>query len=300
MLSASRLRAVTLLKHVYPPLRSYAVATSHPPRLRERTAIITGSSSGLGRAICLAYASHGTNHIICADLRPEPRPEGVDSDPRPTHELINELYGHNKASFFRTDVTSSSDVENAVASAVDLTGKLDIMVNNAGLGNASGTPRIHLLKDEAWETVMRVNSTGVYYGCKHAIAQMMRQPLNNTDRRGWVVNVSSMLGYVGIKGGTAAYCASKGAVLNLTRQIALDYAPDRIHVNALCPGFTKTAMTRDNFEDEKVNNEMIATTPWGDWGNTTDVAKAAVFLASDDAAWVTGVGEFYAYSGSGI
>ena len=75
-----------------------------------------------------------------------------------------------------------------------------------------------------------------------------------------------MLGYVGIKGGTAAYCASKGAVLNLTRQVALDYAPDRIHVNALCPGFTKTAMTRDNFEDERVNNEMIATTPWGDWG----------------------------------
>jgi NAD(P)-dependent dehydrogenase (short-subunit alcohol dehydrogenase family) len=88
----------------------------------------------------------------------------------------------------------------------------------------------------------------------------------------------------------AAYCASKGAVLNLTRQIALDYAQHRIHCNALCPGFTKTAMTKSNYENEEVNREMIATTPWGDWGTPEDVAKAVVFLASDDAAWVTGVG----------
>lgn len=88
----------------------------------------------------------------------------------------------------------------------------------------------------------------------------------------------------------AAYCASKGAVLNLTRQIALDYAKDRIHCNALCPGFTKTAMTQENYENEAVNAEMIATTPWGEWGTATDVAKGAVFLASDDAAWVTGIG----------
>ena len=94
---------------------------------------------------------------------------------------------------------------------------------------------------------------------------------------------------IGIKGGTAAYCGSKGAILKLTRQIALNYAPGRIHVNALCPGFTKTATARDNFEDEKVNTEMIATTRWEDWENTTD-----------DAAWVTGVGEFYICKKSGI
>lgn len=153
----------------------------------------------------------------------------------------------------------------------------------------------------------RVNSTGVFLGCKHAIGQFLKQEPNHQGRRGWIVNVSSMLGYVGIRGGTglitlpfflqcsphassAAYCASKGAVLNLTHQIALDYAKDRIHCNALCPGFTKTAMTKGNYENEEVNRDMISTTPWGNWGTPEDVAKAAVFLASDDAAWVTGVG----------
>jgi len=164
------------------------------------------------------------------------------------------------------------------------------MVNNAGLGNVAGTPRIHLLEEHAWDGLMRVNLRGVYLGCKYACGQFLKQDLDRSGRRGWIVNVSSMLGYVGIKGGTAAYCASKGAVLNLTRQVAIDYAKDRIHCNALCPGFTKTAMTQENYENEAVNAEMISTTPWGEWGTAADVAKGAVFLATDDSAWVTGVG----------
>ena len=88
----------------------------------------------------------------------------------------------------------------------------------------------------------------------------------------------------------AAYCASKGAVLNLTRQVALDYAKHRIHCNALCPGFTRTSMTKSNFEDEGVDAEMISMTPWGEWGKPDEVARGAVFLASDDCAWVTGIG----------
>ncbi len=87
----------------------------------------------------------------------------------------------------------------------------------------------------------KVNLSGVYLGCKYACAQFLKQELNESGRRGWIVNVSSMLGYVGIKGGTAAYCASKGAVLNLTKQIAIDYAQDRIHCNALCPGCRLTS-----------------------------------------------------------
>ena len=87
----------------------------------------------------------------------------------------------------------------------------------------------------------KVNLRGVYLGCKYACAQFLKQELNESGRRGWIINVSSMLGYVGIKGGTAAYCASKGAVLNLTKQIAIDYAQDRIHCNALCPGCRLTS-----------------------------------------------------------
>lgn len=154
--------------------------------------------------------------------------------------------------------------------------------------------------------IRRVNSTGVYHGCKHALAQMLAQPLPSppaptilsslsnspisAPSRGYIINTSSMFGLVGSPNGLGAYCASKGAVLNLTRQLAVDYARDKIHVNALCPGFTKTAMTRGNYEDVEVERVMREGTPWGTWGNVEEVARAAVFLASDECAFVTGHG----------
>ncbi|KAH7052076.1 putative short-chain dehydrogenase [Macrophomina phaseolina] len=264
-------------------------APETPPQL----ALITGAASGLGRAIALAYASHGANLVVCADLKPDPElgVERGEDAVLPTHELIEKKFGKGRAAFAKCDVGEPKDVKEAVELAVRQGGgRMDIIVNNAGLGTKNRFIRLHQEEDDEFDRVMKVNVRGVYLGCKYACAQFLKQGADATGRKGWIVNVASMLGFVGISGNAAAYCASKGAVLNMTRQIAVDYASDKIHCNALCPGFTKTSMTRGNFTNPEVNASMIRTTPWGEWGTVEDVAKGAVFLASDDAAWVTGIG----------
>ncbi|MCJ1286186.1 hypothetical protein MMC26_005531 [Xylographa opegraphella] len=272
-----------------------------PPRLDNKVALITGASSGLGRAIALAFASHGTKLIVCADLVPSARAEISSEASQSTHDLICELHGANRAIFVQCDVTQASKVAAAVTAAVTTGGRLDIMVNNAGVGVTERDAVIHLLDEVRWDEVMAVNLRGVFLGTKYAIAQFLRQdpllappsagsPPPPPPHRGWIINLSSMLGHVGIVGGAAAYCASKGAVLNLTRQVAVEYAKDRIHCNALCPGFTRTAMMKGLMDSEAVAPLLLGATPWGTWGEVGDVAKGAVFLASEDAAWITGIG----------
>ncbi|MCJ1430931.1 hypothetical protein MMC27_000281, partial [Xylographa pallens] len=155
-----------------------------------------------------------------------------------------------------------------------------------------------------------INSRSVFLGCKHAVGQFLKQEPRPNKHRGWIINTASMLGVVGLKPGAceqiniplpseslaktlrlplAAYCASKGAVVLLTKQIAVEYGKEKIHCNALCPGYLKTPMTEPIYNDPKNRADIEAMTPWGEWGNVEDVAACAVFLASDDAAYVTGV-----------
>ncbi|GAM42260.1 short-chain dehydrogenase [Talaromyces pinophilus] len=256
------------------------------PRLHNKVAVITGSSSGLGRAIAVAFASHGTKLIICADLQPEAR-RGSEGEDIATHEVICRAYGEGKARFVKCDVGVSEDVKQVIRVAVEDGGRLDVIVNNAGIGHTDPTLRLHQLPDSEWDRFIRINATGVYNGSKHALAQMVTQEPDAKGSRGRIINVSSVMGLVASAGGAGAYNASKAASLNLTRQIALDYARDRITANALCPGLIKTAMTRDL--DEAAAMAFLNATPWGDWLGADDVAGGAVFLASDDAAVVTGI-----------
>ncbi|KAI4087483.1 MAG: hypothetical protein LQ339_008891 [Xanthoria mediterranea] len=259
-------------------------------RLASRCTIITGSSSGLGRAIALAFAANGAGPIICADLRPDPRGDwGVDEPGVPTHELINKRYGEGKAEFVKADATVGDDVERAVNRAVEVGGRLDVIVNNAGTGGTESAGKVHEMTEDTWDFVMRVNSRSVFLGCKYAISQFLSQPLHPSGHRGWIINTASMLGLVGLKPSAGAYCASKGAVVLLTKQIAVEYGIDKIHCNALCPGYLKTPMTAPIYNDKETRDGINALTPWGDWGDANDVAKCAIFLASDDAAYVTGV-----------
>ncbi|KAL9087900.1 MAG: hypothetical protein Q9165_006462 [Trypethelium subeluteriae] len=269
-------------------------------RLQDKVALITGSSSGLGRAICHAYAREGA-FICCADLYPGPR-NPVDpvtgkadsfhnrTDGEPTHRELRGL-GH-RASFVQADMTKAEDAEIAVQVCVEEYGRLDILVNNAGISVESTHTKVtgvHETSEDDWDRTMAINAKGVFLGCKYGVRQMLSQEPRSDERdRGWIVNTASVQGLVGYYG-TPSYCAAKGAVVQLTKQIALDYAPKRIHCNALCPGFLRTTMTQNLQSNAEELKKISDAHPFGGMGKVEDVAKAAVFLASSDAAWVTGV-----------
>ncbi len=280
-----------------------------PGRLRGKTALVTGASSGLGAAIAIAFAREEAD-VCCVDLFPAPRNAvnaqtgKADSihnrlpDAKPTHEYLKKAF-KTRAAFICADITLAEDVEAAIQRCVAEFGRLDIMVNNAGISVESTHVRpfkIHETSEEDYDKTMAINAKGVFLGCKYAIQQMLKQnPLANqsaddtsSPSRGWIVNTASVQGLVPYYG-TPSYCASKGAVVMLTKQVALDYAEDRIHCNALCPGFLQTSMTQNLKSQPEVFKEISSKHPLGGIGRVEDVARMAVVLASDDVKWMTGV-----------
>jgi len=268
--------------------------------LAGKVALITGASSGIGREIAIAYAAAGA-FIACVDLAPtapKPAAEG-DTQDFPTHDVLNSQFaapegGPSRAIFVQCNVTSATSVEAAVARTVAEYGRLDIMVNNAGILAEAKTekvfPRIHETPESVWDADMAVNGKGVWLGCKYAVAQMLRQEPHAGGDRGWIINMSSIVGIVGFAG-TSSYTASKGAVVQLTKAVALEYAKDRIHVNSLHPGFTDTSMLEPlkvAHGAEAAKAMLAGLHPWGTMGRAQDVAKVAVFLAGDGVSWCTG------------
>lgn len=251
-------------------------------KLQDRIAIVTGSSSGNGRAIALALAEEGAT-VLCSDIQREARAGGYEEDlDIPTDELIIKNGG--TSSYVEADAGSYASMENLVNEAVSNYGRLDVMVNNAGIFTG-----LHTIVDETedeYDRTMLVNSKSVWLGSKFAIKQMLTQdPVDGS--RGRVVNIASIGGLVGLAA-EPGYCAAKGAVVNLTRQLAVDFAPERINVNAVCPGFLATAMVRPFLEDPELNKVLHSKSPWPELGTAEDVAKATVFLSSSDSRWATG------------
>ena len=240
----------------------------------DKVALVTGASSGIGRAIARRIADEGAK-VIVADLQPRPRDGSheVDGDV-PTVSLIEAAGG--QAMFVQTDVTRSADVVAAAAAAAAEFDGLDFMVNNAGIWFGH---RTILEETEAeFDRTMATNIKGVWLGCKAAIHHMVR-----AGAGGSIINIASIAGIAGLMA-EPAYSAAKGAVIGLTRQLAIDFADHRIRVNAVAPGFVETALGRSVFGD----NPEHDLTPWPRLGTVSDVASAVSFLASAESEWITG------------
>jgi NAD(P)-dependent dehydrogenase (short-subunit alcohol dehydrogenase family) len=244
-------------------------------RLADRVAVVTGSASGLGRAIALRFADEGAV-VIVSDVRPDPR-EGGDN----TEALI--AAGGGRCARIDADVSRWEDVDRLVSATVERFGRLDVMINNAAIAGPASKPLLETTESD-WDEIMAVNLRGVFLCCKRAIGEMLGQePIGEV--RGRVINISSQHGMIGPPG-HVAYATSKGGVVNLTHQLAVDYGRHGILVNAVAPGKILTG------SPEQADDEAIAyshaRTPFARLGRPADVAGAAAFLASDDALYVSG------------
>ncbi|MGW9330004.1 SDR family NAD(P)-dependent oxidoreductase [Bosea sp. NPDC055594] len=243
-------------------------------RLSGKVTIITGASSGIGRAIALRFASEGAR-LVLVDRTEEVREGGGPI------ETVLRREGHDIA-FLKADVATEEDVERVVDEATRRFGRLDVLVNNAAIG--VGKPLVETSLAE-WNRVLAVNLTGPFLMARAAVRQMMTQEIRN-EARGRIVNISSQHGMIAAPE-DIAYGTSKSGVVYMTRQIAADYARHGIICNAVAPGKILTGKTGRAVEERWLEYSRNRT-PWPRFGRPDDVASAALFLASDEANFITG------------
>lgn len=232
----------------------------------KRTVVVTGGSRGIGRAICLSFA--GLDTQIYFNYYPE------DPVADESIKLITEAGGSAKGAC--VDVSSEEEVSSFFEMVLNETGRIDVLVNNAGITRDGLLVR---MKEKDWDAVLSVNLKGVFNCTKIAAKSMMKQ------RYGRIINISSVVGVTG-NAGQVNYSASKAGVIGLTKTVAKEIAARGVTVNAVAPGFIESDMTADL--PEKARNAMLTQIPLGRAGQPEDVAKIVHFLASDDAAYVTG------------
>jgi len=241
-----------------------------------RSAVVTGASSGIGRAISVRLAADGFD-VVLADIRRDPITGGD-----PTEDVIRRAGG--RAVHLDADVSSEQDCRRMVETAVERCGSLDVVVNNAVLAGRHSKP---LLETEPadWDAMMAVNLRGPYLLCREAVRQMLEQPLVG-DARGRIVNITSQHGMVGPPG-HFTYGAGKGGLVQMTRQIAVDYGPQGIICNAVAPGKIVTGTPGDLSATEEGLAYVRSRTPFARLGRAEDVAAAVAFLANE-ATYVSG------------
>ncbi|MDQ6882982.1 MAG: SDR family oxidoreductase [Candidatus Dormibacteraeota bacterium] len=241
-------------------------------------AIVTGSSSGIGRAVAQRLARDGFA-VILADVREDALTGGER-----TQDLIQRDGG--RCEFIQTDVSRRSDCERVVTEAAKRHGSLDVLVNNAVLAGAHSKPLLQT-DDADWDAMTAVNVRGPFMLCQAAVRQMLTQRLRG-DTRGRIINITSQHGMVGVPG-HFAYAVGKGALVQMTRQIAVEHGRDGIICNAVAPGKIITGTAGDLSQDESSLAYVRSRTPYARLGEASDVASAVAFLASDEARYISGI-----------
>jgi NAD(P)-dependent dehydrogenase (short-subunit alcohol dehydrogenase family) len=237
-------------------------------RLDDRVALITGAASGIGAACALRFAEEGARIAGLDIAQPDPASWKRVSAAAPAE------------SFHIADVRDEGAIARAVEEVALRFGRIDILLNCAG--TAGGGP-VHVIPTDEWDRVLDVNLKGTFFACKLVLPRMLEQ------RSGSIINVASVEGIEGFEGGSA-YNASKGGVMLLTRNLAMDYGRRGIRANVICPGFIKTPLSASVFTGALVEtlDRVVAATQLGRMGEPEEIAAAALFLASDDASYVTG------------
>jgi NAD(P)-dependent dehydrogenase (short-subunit alcohol dehydrogenase family) len=236
-------------------------------RFKGKVVVVTGAGSGIGRAMAIAFSAEGAT-VVAADK------DGASA--------AETTMGLEHATAMLVDVTQAPSVKGLIDDTHARHGRIDILCNNAGIGSSKTV--VDCEPDE-WDQLFAVNARGVYLGCKYAIPLMIAQG------GGVIVNTASVAGLIGLPN-RAAYCASKGAVVTLTKQVAVDYVAQGIRCNCICPGTVDTPwvarLLKEAADPTALRAELVARQPMGRLGTAEEVAQAALYLASDDAAFVTG------------
>ena len=239
-------------------------------RLEGKAAFITGAASGIGRQSALRFAAEGALVAV------------VDVDADGASTVANEVVeAGGKAIALRANVSSEDEVAAAVADAEEAFGRLDVVFNNAGImhgddGDAEAT------EEMVWDLTMDINLKGVWFGCRHGIPALRR------SGGGSIINTASFVALVGAATPQLAYTASKGAVLAMTRELAVIHARENIRVNALCPGPLRTELLMSFLDTEEKRQRRLVHVPMGRFGEASEIAEAALWLASDESSYVTG------------
>jgi NAD(P)-dependent dehydrogenase (short-subunit alcohol dehydrogenase family) len=240
-------------------------------RLDGKVALVTGAGSGMGRVATRMFAAHGAK-VVALDLADEPLARTVDEAGADLAGSILTVTG---------SVTDAADVRRAVAAAVERFGALNVLYNNAGIMPDDDTS-VEETTAETWQRIFDVNVRGVALCCEHGV------PALRAAGGGSIVNIASFVALVGCTVPQDAYTASKGAVLALTKSLAVQYGRDKIRANAICPGPILTPLMETLFASEAEKQKRLNRIPLGRFGRAEDVVNAGIFLASDESSWMTG------------
>jgi NAD(P)-dependent dehydrogenase (short-subunit alcohol dehydrogenase family) len=240
-------------------------------RLADKVCIITGAGGGMGRVAAQRFAAEGARVVVA---------EFSEAAGKETVELVQN--GGGEATFTKVDVSNEADARAMVDHAVSTFGRVDVLYNNAGVMPEAD----HSVIDTdvgIWDQVMAVNVRGVFLGCKYAIPRMVEQG------SGSVINISSFVALLGCSVPQDAYTASKGAVLSLTRSLAVQFGPKGVRTNAICPGPVETPLLMDWLvKDEEAKQIRLARNPTGRFGKPEEIVNMALYLASDESRWTNG------------